>query len=49
MRHVSLALGDRDLSAGRLACISENDKALKLLVLDDLLISLDYSHCRAMA
>lgn len=32
--------------AGRLACVPENDKALKLLVLDDLLISLDYSHRR---
>lgn len=32
--------------AGRLACIPENDKALKLLVLDDLLVSLDYSHRR---
>lgn len=32
--------------AGRLACVPENDKVLKLLVLDDLLISLDYSHRR---
>jgi energy-coupling factor transporter ATP-binding protein EcfA2 len=32
--------------AGRLACVPTNDKALKLLVLDDLLISLDYSHRR---
>jgi hypothetical protein len=32
--------------AGRLACIPKNDQALKLLVLDDLLISLDYSHRR---
>ena len=32
--------------AGRLACVPKNDKALKLLVLDDLLISLDYSHRR---
>lgn len=32
--------------AGRLACVPENDKALKLLVLDDLLVSLDYSHRR---
>lgn len=32
--------------AGRLACVPTSDKALKLLVLDDLLISLDYSHRR---
>lgn len=32
--------------AGRLACVPESDRALKLLVLDDLLISLDYSHRR---
>lgn len=32
--------------AGRLACVPTHDKALKLLVLDDLLISLDYSHRR---
>jgi energy-coupling factor transporter ATP-binding protein EcfA2 len=32
--------------AGRLACVPTTDKALKLLVLDDLLISLDYSHRR---
>jgi len=32
--------------AGRLACVPESDKAMKLLVLDDLLISLDYSHRR---
>lgn len=32
--------------AGRLACVPRSDKALKLLVLDDLLISLDYSHRR---
>ncbi|MBB5690884.1 hypothetical protein GXW77_13520 [Roseomonas alkaliterrae] len=32
--------------AGRLTCVPTNDKALKLLVLDDLLISLDYSHRR---
>jgi hypothetical protein len=30
--------------AGRLACVPAGHKALKLLVLDDLLISLDYSH-----
>ena len=30
--------------AGRLACVPANDRALKLLVLDDLLISLDHSH-----
>ncbi|RWM13731.1 MAG: hypothetical protein EOR73_28130 [Mesorhizobium sp.] len=32
--------------AGRLACVPGNDKALKLLVIDDMLISLDYSHRR---
>jgi len=32
--------------AGRLACVPKLDTALKLLVLDDLLISLDYSHRR---
>lgn len=32
--------------AGRLACVPGNDKALKLLVIDDVLISLDYSHRR---
>ncbi|WP_035728908.1 hypothetical protein [Bradyrhizobium japonicum] len=32
--------------AGRLVCVPKDDKALKLLVLDDLLISLDYSHRR---
>jgi energy-coupling factor transporter ATP-binding protein EcfA2 len=32
--------------AGRLACVPASDKALKLLVLDDPLISLDYSHRR---
>lgn len=32
--------------AGRLTCVPKGDKALKLLVLDDLLISLDYSHRR---
>jgi len=32
--------------AGRLACVPTTDTALKLLVLDDLLISLDYSHRR---
>ena len=40
------ALAIATFLAGRLACIPENDKALKLLVLDDLLISLDYSHRR---
>lgn len=32
--------------AGRLACVPVGDAALKLLVLDDLLVSLDYSHRR---
>ncbi|HEX3429392.1 MAG TPA: hypothetical protein VHT03_00785 [Rhizomicrobium sp.] len=32
--------------AGRLTCVPEGDNSLKLLVLDDLLISLDYSHRR---
>ena len=32
--------------AGRLACVPQTDNALKLLVLDDLLVSLDYSHRR---
>ncbi len=32
--------------AGRLACVPEGDGALKLLVLDDLLLSLDHSHRR---
>ena len=32
--------------AGRLTCVPQADDALKLLVLDDLLVSLDYSHRR---
>lgn len=32
--------------AGRMACVPSNDDALRLLVLDDLLISLDHSHRR---
>lgn len=32
--------------AGRMACVPSNDNALRLLVLDDLLISLDHSHRR---
>lgn len=40
------ALAIATFLAGRLACIPADDGALKLLVLDDLLISLDYSHRR---
>ena len=32
--------------AGRMTCVPSNDDALRLLVLDDLLISLDHSHRR---